>query len=467
MAKAATRFFCKECGYETAKWLGQCPGCKAWNSFVEEPVQPKATASGLKNTTNPFSRSAGRQKPLYITEIELQREDRISTGFRELDRVLGGGLVKGSLVLLGGDPGIGKSTILLEVSRNLAALSEKKVLYISGEESLKQIKLRASRIADISGELLFMTETNVENIIATAEDTVPDVMIIDSIQTMYTDLVTAAPGSVSQVRECAAQLLRFAKDKGTAIFMVGHVTKDGAVAGPKVLEHMVDVVLYFEGENSANLRILHGQKNRFGSTNEIAVFEMTGEGLREVKNPSELLLSGRPLGASGSVVTCGLEGTRPLLIEIQGLLVPTAYNIPRRTANGFDYNRLNMLIAIVEKRLGLAIGKYDAYINITGGLKIAEPSMDLGIVLSLISSYTDIEIPDDVMVFGEVGLSGEVRAVSNAEQRLEEAVRLGFHTIVVPAYHAKRLADRNLQDIRIIPVKNLKEALFFLDKRGH
>ena len=391
-------------------------------------------------------------------------EDRIPTGFRELDRVLGGGIVVGSLILLGGDPGIGKSTILLEVSRNLAVDSQKSVLYISGEESLKQIKMRAERIADISGELLFLTETNMENIISTIQEEHPNLVVIDSIQTMYTETVAAAPGSVSQVRECAAQLLRVAKENGIAIVLVGHVTKDGTVAGPKILEHMVDVVLFFEGENSGSLRILHGQKNRFGSTNEIAVFEMAGNGLREVLNPSELLLSGRPIGASGSVVTCGLEGTRPLLVEIQGLVVPTAFNLPRRTANGIDYSRVNMLIAIIEKRLNLQIGKYDAYVNITGGLRIAEPSMDLAIVLALISSYMNIEIPDDVMVFGEVGLSGEVRAVGNAEQRVQEAVRLGFNKIILPSFHAKRFENIQLKDTKIVPVRNIREALSILKK---
>ena len=461
MAKATSKFFCKECGYESAKWLGQCPGCRAWNSFVEEPITP---AAGSK----PFSKNSSlrptRQKPVLINEIELQKEDRIPTGFKELDRVLGGGIVVGSLVLLGGDPGIGKSTLLLEVSRNLTAESKKSVLYVSGEESLKQIKMRAERIANITGDLKFMTETNIENIVETVREECPHFVVIDSIQTMYTDSVTAAPGSVSQVRESSAQLLRLAKENGIAIFIVGHVTKDGNVAGPKILEHMVDVVLYFEGESSGSLRIMHGQKNRFGSTNEIAVFEMDGDGLHEVTNPSELLLSGRPVGASGSVVSCGMEGTRPLLIEIQGLVVQSAFNLPRRTANGFDYNRLNMLIAIVERRLNLEIGKYDAYVNITGGLRIAEPSMDLGIVMALISSYMNIEVSDDIMVFGEVGLSGEVRAVSNAEQRIEEAIRLGFNKIVMPAYHLKRFNDRNLKDCQLIPVRNIREALQILKK---
>ena len=461
MAKSTSRYFCQECGYESAKWLGQCPSCRAWNTFVEEPAVKASPASG-------FSRNAGtrppRQRPVRVDEIALEKEDRIPTGFQELDRVLGGGIVVGSMVLLGGDPGIGKSTILLEVSRNLATDDAKSVLYVSGEESLKQIKLRAERIRPISGDLRFMTETNIENIIETIREEKPDFVVIDSIQTMYTESVTASPGSVSQVRESAAQLLRTAKECGIAIFLVGHVTKDGTVAGPKILEHMVDVVLFFEGESGSSLRILHGQKNRFGSTNEIAVFEMDGSGLHEVLNPSELLLSGRPIGASGSVVTCGMEGTRPLLIEIQGLLVPSAFNLPRRTANGIDYNRLNLLIAIVEKRLNLEIGKYDAYVNITGGLRIAEPSMDLAVIMALISSYMNIEIPEDVMIFGEVGLSGEVRAVSNADQRIEEAARLGFHKIVLPAFHMKKLRQPNLTACELVPVRSIREAVKILKK---
>ncbi len=461
MAKATSKFFCKECGYESAKWLGQCPGCRAWNTFIEEPVA-STSVKGFTSKSN--SLRPARQKPVRIDEIALQKEDRMPTGFKELDRVLGGGIVVGSLVLLGGDPGIGKSTLLLEVSRNLAADSEKTVLYVSGEESLKQIKMRAERIVNISGNLKFMTETNIENIVDTVHDEKPDFVVIDSIQTMYTDSVTAAPGSVSQVRESSAQLLRLAKENGIAIFIVGHVTKDGTVAGPKILEHMVDVVLYFEGESSGSLRIMHGQKNRFGSTNEIAVFEMDGNGIHEVLNPSELLLSGRPVGASGSVVSCGMEGTRPLLIEIQGLVVQSAFNLPRRTANGIDFNRLNMLIAIIERRLNLEIGKYDAYVNITGGLRIAEPSMDLGIIMALISSYMNLEVHDDIMIFGEVGLSGEVRAVSNAEQRVEEAIRLGFNKIVMPAYHARKFNDRNLKDCEIIPVRNIRDAMQILKK---
>lgn len=464
MAKAASRFFCKECGYETGKWLGQCPSCHAWNCFVEEPVQvPSSSKRAASFSANALR--GQRSRPVRIDEIELLREDRLPTGFSELDRVLGGGVVVGSLLLLGGDPGIGKSTLLLEIVRNLCADYGKRALYVSGEESLKQIKLRAQRIAEIRGELRFLCETNIENIVEAIQEEKPDMVVIDSIQTMFTELVSAAPGSVSQVRESAAALLRTAKEQGVAVFLVGHVTKDGSVAGPKILEHMVDAVLYFEGESSGSLRILHGQKNRFGSTNEIAVFEMSAEGLREVRNPSELLLSGRPTGSTGSVVTCGMEGTRPLLIEIQGLAVPTSFGLPRRTANGIDYNRMNLLLAIIERRLGLELSKYDAYLNIAGGLRISEPSTDLAVILALISSCRNVSVPEDVMIFGEVGLAGEVRAVSNAEQRIEEAVRLGFRRIVMPAYHAKRSPSLEKQGITLLPVRNIREALAVLKRQ--
>lgn len=464
MAKATSRFFCKECGYEAVKWLGQCPSCRSWNSFVEEPVKTSAPSHKGGSFSGNTLRGA-KVRPVKIDEIELLQEDRLLTGFSELDRVLGGGIVVGSLILLGGDPGIGKSTILLEVARNLSADYGKSVLYVSGEESLKQIKMRAQRISEISGELRFLCETNIENIVEVLREEKPDMVVIDSIQTMFTEAVSAAPGSVSQVRESAAALLRTAKEEGIAVFIVGHVTKDGNVAGPKILEHMVDAVLYFEGENSGNLRILHGQKNRFGSTNEIAVFEMSTEGLKEVKNPSELLLSGRPIGASGSVVTCGMEGTRPLLIEIQGLAVPTSFGLPRRTSNGIDYNRMNLLLAIIERRLGLEMSRYDAYLNIAGGMKISEPSTDLAVLLALVSSCRNIEIPEDVMIFGEVGLAGEVRAVSNAEQRIEEAVRLGFKRIVMPAYHAKKGVTLKIEGVEIIPVRNIREALVVMKKK--
>ena len=452
MAKSLSRFFCKECGYETIKWFGQCPSCKSWNTMVEAPKE-----SSEKNKA--FSRigSTQRAEVKQLKDIVLREEDRLSSGYSELDRVLGGGIVTGSLVLLGGDPGIGKSTIFLSMSLYLGKIG-KKVLYVSGEESLKQIKLRAERMQKAEGEVYFLSETNLKNIAEAVEEIQADFMVIDSIQTMYLEEIAASPGSVSQVRECTAALLRIAKEKGIAIGIVGHVTKDGNVAGPKILEHMVDVVLYFEGEKNTQLRILYGQKNRFGSTNEIAVFTMEANGLEEVKNPSEFLLSGRAAESSGSVVSSGIEGTRPLLMEIQGLLVPTSFGIPRRTANGMDYNRLNMLLAIMERRLGIECSKFDAYINITGGMRISEPSVDLAVILALLSSYRNIPLKEDIMVFGEVGLSGEVRAVSQSKQRIEEAKRLGFRRIVLPAYHFQKDVYIS-KDIELIPVKNIREAL--------
>lgn len=465
MGKSTSRFFCKECGYEAGKWLGQCPSCRSWNSFVEEPVISSASSRSRNRPSSTGAAHRESVRPLRIDEIELLKEDRLPTGFTELDRVLGGGVVAGSMVLLGGDPGIGKSTLLLELARNLSTDYGRSVLYVSGEESLKQIKLRAQRIAEIKGELSFLSETNVESIIMAMSELKPELVVIDSIQTMFTETLTASPGSVSQVRESAAALLRTAKEQGIAVFLVGHVTKDGNVAGPKILEHMVDAVLYFQGEGSGSLRILHGQKNRFGSTNEIAVFEMTAGGLKEVKNPSELLLSGRPVGTSGSVVSCGMEGTRPLLIEIQGLAVPTSFGLPRRTSNGIDYNRLNLMLAIMEKRLGMEMSRYDAYINIAGGLRISEPSTDLAVILALLSSCRNIEIPGDAMVFGEVGLAGEVRAVANAEQRVQEAIRLGFRRIMLPAYQLKQCLEHAKADTELIGVGSIREALVLMKRK--
>lgn len=452
MAKNLNRFFCKECGYETIKWLGQCPSCKSWNTMVEAPKESKETSRA-------FSRTSGvpRAEIKKLKEISLGKEDRMESGFPELDRVLGGGIVTGSLILLGGDPGIGKSTIFLAISLYLGKKG-RRVLYVSGEESLKQIKLRAERMKEAESEVFFLAETNLQNIAEAVKEIEPDFLVIDSIQTMYLEEVSASPGSISQVRDCTASLLRIAKERGIAIGIVGHVTKDGNVAGPKILEHMVDVVLYFEGEKNTQLRILYGQKNRFGSTNEIAVFTMETSGLEEVKNPSEFLLAGRASGTPGSVVSSGIEGSRPLLMEVQGLLVPTSFGIPRRTANGMDYNRLNMLLAIMERRLGIECSKYDAYINITGGLRISEPAVDLAVILALISGYRNIPIPEDLMVFGEVGLSGEIRAVSQCRQRIEEAKRLGFRRVVLPSYHFQK-EQYTKKDIELIPVKNIREAL--------
>lgn len=441
-------FFCQECGYESAKWLGQCPACKEWNSFVEEPVVGKKTGN------NKIGRGT-ETEPTCLAQISMEKEERIYTGIKELDRVLGGGIVAGSLVLVGGDPGIGKSTLLLQVCRNLA--ESKKVLYISGEESLKQIKLRADRLGTFTDNLLLLCETNLNNIRTAIERVKPDVAVIDSIQTMYNEEVSSAPGSVSQVRETTGILMQIAKGMGISIFIVGHVTKEGVVAGPRVLEHMVDTVLYFEGDRHAAYRILRGVKNRFGSTNEIGVFEMRESGLEEVENPSEYMLNGKPKGASGSVVTCAMEGTRPILLEIQALVCRTNFGIPRRATAGTDYNRVNLLMAVLEKRLGFQLGDCDAYVNITGGMKMNEPSMDLGIVLALISSYKDKAIPDEAIIFGEVGLSGEVRGVNMAEQRIAEAEKLGFQICILPK--GTKEGIRQKTKIELIGVENLKEAV--------
>lgn len=419
---------------------------------MEAPKAEQEKSRAFSRVSNGVKAEARKLK-----DIELAEEDRMKTGFSELDRVLGGGIVKGSLLLLCGDPGIGKSTILLSLSLYLGSTG-KRVLYVSGEESLKQIKLRAERMMRKEGDVFFLSETNVEKIADTIRELQAEFLVIDSIQTMFLDGIPSSPGSVSQVRECTAFLLRLAKENGIAVGIVGHVTKDGNVAGPKILEHMVDAVLYFEGERNTELRILYGQKNRFGSTNEIAVFRMEAEGLEEVKNPSEFLLSGRALSSPGSVVSSAMEGTRPLLMEIQGLLVPTSFGIPRRTANGMDYNRLNMLLAVMERSLGISCSKYDAYINITGGMRISEPAIDLAIILSLLSSYRNLPVSEDIMVFGEVGLSGEVRAVRQGKQRIEEAKRLGFHHIILPAYHLPK-EQYDSSGIHLIPVKNIREAL--------
>ncbi len=458
MAKGkTTAFFCKECGFESAKWLGQCPGCREWNSFVEEPVV-KAEASGKRgiSSTGSGGVTGVKIKPARLSEIQLDEQDRMKTGYEELDRVLGGGVVRGSLVLVGGDPGIGKSTLLLQVCRNLA-FAEKKVLYISGEESLKQIKLRANRIGEVKGDLLFLCETNLDLIEAAIQEEQPDVVIIDSIQTMFREEISSAPGSVSQVRESTNLLMQIAKGKGIAIFIVGHVTKEGVVAGPRVLEHMVDTVLYFEGERSASYRIIRGVKNRFGSTNEIGVFEMIESGLAEVKNPSEFMLSGRPEDASGAVVACSMEGTRPIMIEVQALITPTAFGMPRRTAAGTDYNRVNLLMAVLEKRGHYDLSHFDAYVNITGGLRMNEPALDLAILMAIVSSMKDRAIDSKTIIFGEVGLSGEVRAVSMAQQRVNEAKKLGFHTCILPRISLDKMGA--VDGIKLIGVDNVREAI--------
>ena len=448
--KTGTVFFCQECGYESSKWLGQCPGCRAWNSFVEEPV--KVTAKGKRVTMGVREDS----KPMALSEIDLKEEDRLTTDIAELDRVLGGGIVAGSLTLVGGDPGIGKSTLLLQVCQRLAA-KKVDVLYISGEESLRQIKLRAERIGTFDDHLKLLCETDLDVIDATVRKLKPQIVVIDSIQTMFRQEISAAPGSVSQVRESTAVLMQLAKVQGISIFIVGHVTKEGTVAGPRVLEHMVDTVLYFEGDRHASYRILRGVKNRFGATNEIGVFEMRETGLVEVANPSEYMLTGRPEEASGSVVVCSMEGTRPILSEIQALVCSTNFGIPRRQATGTDFNRMNLLMAVLEKRLGMQLAGCDAYVNIAGGMKISEPAIDLGIILAIISSHRNLPLDPKMICFGEIGLSGEVRAVSMAKQRVMEAKKLGFTTCILPEVCLKDVGK--VEGMQIIGVASVMDAM--------
>lgn len=449
MAKAKKSiFFCQNCGHEESKWLGQCPVCRQWNTFVEEKVTVAKTGGQTK--------SLKEAEVVALSSVQTDREERVCTGIGELDRVLGGGIVPGSLVLVGGDPGIGKSTLLLQVCQRLTERKQK-LLYISGEESLKQIKLRADRMGTFTDDLLLLCETKIETIRSVIEKERPSLVVIDSIQTMYSEEVSSAPGSVSQVREATNIFMQIAKGMGISIFIVGHVTKEGTVAGPRVLEHMVDTVLYFEGDRHASYRILRGVKNRFGSTNEIGVFEMRQDGLREVENPSEFMLNGRPENASGSVVACSMEGTRPILLEIQALVCRSNFGMPRRTAAGTDYNRVNLLMAVLEKRLGLPLSNYDAYVNIAGGIRINEPAVDLGIVLALVSSYKNRPVSEDVLVFGEVGLSGEVRAVNMPEQRVSEAKKLGFQTCILPAVSLD--AVKNIQGIKLLGVKSINEAI--------
>ena len=429
--------------------MGQCPACREWNTFAEEP---KATV----NKTGAVSVRREAVQPRRLSEIEISEESRITTGIRELDRVLGGGIVQGSLVLVGGDPGIGKSTLLLQMCRNLSHM-ERDILYISGEESLQQIRMRAQRMGTFSEKLRILCETNLEDIREAIERDRPQIVIIDSIQTMYNENVTSAPGSVSQVRETTGVLMQIAKGLAISIFIVGHVTKEGVVAGPRVLEHMVDTVLYFEGDRYASYRVLRAVKNRFGSTNEIGVFEMRGNGLEEVENPSEYMLSGKPENASGSVVACSMEGTRPVLLEVQALVCQTNLAFPRRTAAGTDLNRVNLLIAVLEKRAGLRLSGCDAYVNIAGGIRMNEPALDLGIVLAIASSMKDQPIDEKTIAFGEVGLSGEVRSVTMPEQRVREAKKLGFTSVILPEVCRKQAM--RVEGIELIGVKNVREAI--------
>ena len=445
MAKSKTVFFCGECGYESAKWLGQCPVCKAWNAFSEAPALKKG-GSSLKT-------GVAASLPIKIKDVSLESDERVTTGISELDRVLGGGIVKGSLVLVGGDPGIGKSTLLLQMC---AKLSDKNisVLYVSGEESERQIAIRSERLGRQSSDMLLYCETDIEKIEAAIENGKPEVVIVDSIQTMYSSKADSAAGSISQVREVTSTLLRISKGLGVSIFIVGHVTKEGTVAGPRTLEHMVDTVLYFEGEDVASYRILRAVKNRFGSTNEVGVFDMGQTGLREVANPSEYMLKGMPENAPGSVVACTMEGSRPILVEVQALVCQTNFNFPKRTTAGADYNRVNILIAVLEKRLGLNLGNCDAYVNVAGGLKINEPALDLAIVAALISSYRNRESKGKIIAFGEVGLTGEVRGVNLARLRLEEIAKFGENLVIIPKVNYTKDLP-----FKVLPVSNVRELM--------
>ncbi len=434
MAKVRSRFVCQVCGHESAQWLGRCPACTSWDTMVEEvaPTPVKARVSAAGRAAMPASR------PVTLDEIELGEETRLLTGVSEFDRVMGGGIMHGSLNLIAGDPGIGKSTLMTELGRYLP---DRRILYVTGEESLRQVKLRAQRLGVTSRSFTLLAETNVEEIIAAAQEVEPDVMIVDSIQTIFRPDVQSAPGSVSQVRESAAALLQLTKGMDFSTFLVGHVTKEGSIAGPRVLEHMVDTVLYFEGERHHAYRILRAVKNRFGSTNEIGVFEMRDAGLHEVTNPSEIFLSERSYGISGSTVVCSLEGTRPVLVEIQALVTPASYGTPQRTATGFDYRRLQMLLAVLEKREGLRLSSQDVFVNVAGGVRLEEPAVDLGVILAVASSYRDVPTDTGTVLIGEVGLGGEVRTVSQMDPRIKEAAKLGFERAVVPKNNMKGLVS--------------------------
>lgn len=450
--KSKTMFFCTECGNETPKWAGRCSACGAWNSIVEQPEQKKSS----KIEKKPFNKTSVKLK--NITDLHGDEEIRFSTGMRELDRVLGGGAVKGSLVLVGGAPGIGKSTLMLQICKKLG--EQFRVLYISGEESVHQLKLRAKRLQAESDSLYVLSETNLGDVIECVYEERPDVLIVDSIQTLYDEELNSPAGSVGQVKNCTMKLMQLAKEGNVTVFVIGHVNKDGFIAGPKVLEHMVDCVLYFEGEQHMAYRILRAAKNRFGATNEIGVFEMMDCGLREVEKPSEMLLSGRPEDAPGSCVTCVMEGARPVLAEIQALIAPSNANYPRRTCNGLDTNRASMLLAVLEKRGKLKVSQCDAFFNIIGGLTLDEPAADLATLVAIASSYLDKPIPAKLAAVGEVGLSGEVRSISHAQQRLGEVQRLGFTKCIIPAQQLDKL--RTPKDLQLIPVKNVGQVLQLL-----
>lgn len=441
-------YLCSECGYENAKWYGKCPSCGAWNTMSEFREKPARTVKGTINSISNYT------KPEYIKNIKTDNEIRLLSGISELDRVLGGGAVQGSFILVGGAPGIGKSTLLLQMCQDLSQNND--VLYVSGEESLKQIKLRATRLKVDSKNILVLAETNLEHIFEETDEIKPNVLIIDSIQTIYKSDIQTAPGSPTQIKDCAMALMQYAKINNMTIFIVGHINKDGNLAGPKMLEHMVDCVLYFEGEKNVSYRILRAEKNRYGSTNEIGVFEMTERGLMPVDNPSAAMLEGHPKGASGNCIACAMEGSRSILSEIQALTCKTSFGVPRRTAAGVDYNRMVLLLAILEKRAGLYLSSNDAYVNVVGGMKIDEPAIDLPIVLAIASSYRDKPIEEGVMAFGEVGLTGELRAVTGASHRIAEASRLGFHTCIMPE---QDIGDNIPKGIKVIRVKNIWDAI--------
>ncbi len=447
MAKIQSKYVCQRCAYESPRWLGKCPNCSEWNSLVEELVKKITLKKGGRGTSH--------VSVLSLDHVDTQEDQRIPTGIEEFDRVLGGGIVRGSVVLLGGDPGVGKSTLMMQLA---SSVKGQRVLYVSGEESPKQIKLRAERLQMPKDDSFFVLgETDIDQITAAVGDSSPDVLIVDSIQTMYRPQFESSPGSVGQVRECTALFTRLAKEKSVSVFLIGHVTKEGVIAGPKVVEHMADTVLQFEGERQYAYRILRAMKNRFGSTNEIGVFEMREDGLHEVKNPSEVFLSQRLYGASGSTVVASIEGTRPILIEVQALVTPTSYGVPQRTTTGFDYRRLNLLLAVLEKRLGMLLGQHDVFVNIAGGIRVDEPAVDLGIAVSIISSLRDVPVDSQTVAVGEIGLSGEVRAVHQIEKRVQEAAKLGFQRIVVPKNNLKGLT--NTKGIETIGVEQVDEAI--------
>ena len=449
MAKTKTVFFCTNCGTESAKWLGRCPGCGAFNT-MEEHIEKPAAVGKAKSAPVGMSR-----KPQKITQLDTEGELRFSTGMGELDRVLGGGAVAGSLVLVGGAPGIGKSTLLLQICNSLC--HGRRVLYISGEESERQLKLRAQRLGVAPEELLILSETRLSDVVEAVEEVKPDILIVDSIQTLYNEENDSSPGSISQVKDCTMTMMQLSKSQGITVFVVGHINKDGNIAGPKVLEHMVDCVLYFEGDPNTSYRLLRAAKNRFGSTNEIGVFEMLDVGLVEVPNPSQMLLEGRPEGASGTCVACVMEGTRPVLAEVQALVTQTSFNVPRRASDGFDFNRAVLLMAVAEKRAGLKMNLFDAYINVIGGLRLDEPGADLPVVLAVASSYRDKPIADDLVAIGEVGLTGEIRSVSHLNQRLGEVSRLGFKKCIIPRGGSEKLDIP--AGLEVYRVRNLREAI--------